>query len=175
MSLSLTLGILVADLTNLSSVTAAGAQTRSRGAVVANGTVVGHSIKATNVLVNGVVTNGVFRGSVAIADSLVSGVDPAKLTGVMPWDAPTSLSSGGVMPWVATDSISSGGVMPWVATDSLSSNGVMPWDATDSGASASSTLQLTGGVVEGENVQVIGGVITGRNLTVVGTLVSKTR
>jgi len=174
MSLSLMLGILVADLVNVHSVTAAGAQAgRARGtAVVANGRVISHNIRATNVLVNGVATNGVFRGSVAIVDSLLSGVDPTNITGAYPWDFTGSPSSNGAYPWDDSEAPSGNGAYPWDDSEAPSGSGAYPWDSpTDTGGS--SGVQLTGGVVEGENVRVIDGVITGENLTVVGTVVSR--
>lgn len=179
MALSLAFGILVADLTNLHGVTAAGAQVAPRGTAVANGTVVGSRIRAVNVLVNGVATSGVFRGSVAIADSLVynggggyedNGIFPhvsegSSADGIFP-HVSDSLSAGGIFPHVS-DSLSAGGIFPHVS-EGLSAGGIFPHVAA-----TSPDPQLTGGVVEGDNVRVDkGGNITGGNLKVVGTVVS---
>ncbi|HEV3470336.1 MAG TPA: hypothetical protein VG148_13505 [Pyrinomonadaceae bacterium] len=160
LSFCLTLGILVADLTNLHAA-AAGAQ--AGAAAVADGTVVGHSIAARNVLVNGVATSGVFRGSVRIADSIVYG-GGTNLTGIFP-HVSEGVSAGGIFPHVS-DSLSDDGIFPHTP-DSLSAGGIFP-HVTDTATGAS----LTGGVVEGDSVQVVDGVITGQNLRVVGTVVS---
>lgn len=196
MSLCLGLGILVADLTNVHTLTSAGAQSNGHSAQpVATGTLVGEAITATNVLVNGARVSGVFRGSVGLVDSIVdsrirgggnpggggsldaNGIFPGdsfttNVTGIFPGDSFTTNVTG-IFPG---DSFTTNvtGIFPG---DSFTTNvtGIFPGDSFTTnvtGIFPGDSLQVTDGVVEGDNVQVIGGVITGENLRVVGAVVS---
>lgn len=145
-SLSLLLGILVADLTNVRGVAVAGAQTggcvRLPSAPVADATVVGTRITATDVLVNGVVTRAAFAGSVRVVDSIVFRGDTTTTNGVFP----------------GVDVSGPNGVFPGV--DVSGTNGVFPG------------VDIAGGVVHGDDVRVVDGLISGTNLRVVGAVVT---
>ena len=162
MSLALALGILVADIANVSRVTVAAAQTATGDSyvAVADATVVGTRIVALDVIVDGVPTSGVFVGSVQVVDSVLS-TEPNVANGVNVGD---SLTGGGVN--VGDGATDEGGVN---VGDGVT--GVNVGDGFWGGDDGDSPT-ITGGTVEGDNVQVVDGVITGENLKVVGAYVS---
>lgn len=155
---ALSLGILVADLTNLRHVTVARAQDDLGGSctVVAAATVYGDELAAVDVVVNGVTVTAAFSGSVRVVDSVICNGALRNGNGVLTGDNVAGVLTGDNVTGVLTG-------------DGNASTGVLTGDnLTDGGGSG----VLSGGVVEGENVQIVDGVITGGNLRVVGTLVT---
>lgn len=166
-SLLLMFGILVADVANVHTLTAAeAAQARDgRRLPLAAGTVFGGRIEAIDVLVNGVVTSGVFLGSVTVVDSVVvgGGGGAQMSTGIYPSDG---FQVNGIYPsdgYTVQGASQAGGIYP---SDGYSVGGIYPSDGL-----TSQGTQLVGGSVVGSDVRVVDGVITGQNLRVVGTIV----
>jgi hypothetical protein len=164
MTLALALGILVADLTNLNTVSTAAAQTTEDTALVGEATVVGERIVAQDVLVNGVPTTAVFVGSVKVVDSVLYSGDVASLSGVNVGDnlMLTGVNVGDNLTLTGVnvgDNLTLTGVN---VGDNLTANGVNVGDNSPT---------IFGGVVEGDDVKVVDGIITGENLTVTGAVV----
>lgn len=166
-SLSIMLGILVADLVNVPTLTSARAQRGARLPVAA-GTVVGDRIAATQVLVNGVATNGVFLSRVVVVDSVLAGGDTTT-NGIYPSDGVSGYTVNGIYPSDGVSGYTVNGIYPsdGVAPSTVSRlDGIYPSDGL-----MSQGPELFGGTVEGKDVRVVDGVITGRNLRVVGTVI----
>ena len=148
-TLALSLGILVADLTNLRHVTVVRAQDDLGGSctVVANATVFGDELAAVDVVVNGVTVTAAFSGSVRVVDSVICNGALRTDNGVLTGDNVTGVLTG----------------------DGTGSSGVLTGDNLTGGGGSG---VVSGGVVEGVNVQIVDGVITGGDLRVVGALVT---
>jgi hypothetical protein len=155
MAFALALGILVADLANVHTLSAVNAQSAGSASAIAEATVVGTRIAAHDVIIDGVPTSAVFVGSVVVVDSMMLSGDTAGLSGVNVGDylAPPSATESG-------DDTQVGGVN---VGDGLMANGVNVGDGSPA---------IFGGTVEGDGVKVVDGVITGENLRVVGAVVS---
>lgn len=158
MSLGLALGILVADIANVSRVTVASAQTGSGSYVpVADATVYGGKIQAVDVLVDGVPTRAVFLKSIRVVDSVIYDDGSGADNGVLVSDGYSGV-------------LVSDGYTGVLVSDGLT--GVLVSDGNslseESGAGGPS---VTGGVLEGENIKIEDGVIHGDDLRVVGATV----
>lgn len=172
MSLALALGILVADVANVSRLTVANAQSESGPYIpVAEATVVGGKIAAVGVMVNGVATDGVFLGSITVVDSLIDDgakVDNGVLTGDGSGDGVTGVLTGDSNS--VTGVLTGDGLTGVLTGDSVT--GVLTGDSLSGEEAGGRPATVTGGVVEGDNVTVVDGVITGENLRVVGAIVT---
>ena len=157
-TLALSLGILVADLTNLRHVTVVRAQDDLGGSctVVANATVFGDELAAVDLVVNGVTVTAAFSGSVRVVDSVICNGALRTDNGVLTGDNVTGVLTGDNVTGVLTG-------------DGTGSSGVLTGDNLTGGGGG---VVVSGGVVEGVNVQIVDGVITGGDLRVVGALVT---
>ncbi|MDT5156086.1 MAG: hypothetical protein QOC99_485 [Acidobacteriota bacterium] len=170
-SLSLVVGILVADLTNHSVFTEAHAQVIAGSAIqvaTPDATLSGDVITAQGLFINGVATDGVFLRSVRISNSFVrtgcginalgggSVLDSMNLLGAYPSGDPIDPTTG------------PSGAYP--SGEVTGPTGAYPSGVTYSG----SGLQVIGGVLEGSDIHVTNGVISGSNLRVVGAYVTST-
>jgi len=171
-SLFFVVGILVVDLTKARIVPATEAQGRSHAEAITTSVAVafarvkGSKVVAKDVVVNGVATDAVLNGKVAVVNSVVVSDGGIGFDGIIVnGDSPTPPRFDGI--------IVNGGSA--INTDGIIVNGGSP---TQGGAvvggdiTAAGDLQITGGVVSGDNVCVTDGVIRGHNLQVSGAVVS---
>jgi hypothetical protein len=185
MSLSLVVGILVCDLTGMRAFPAASAQTASVLSVPTSAaTVSGGVITARGVLINGVVTDAVFVGSVNVSNSVldtsrgVARFASATSGGVYilgAYPAPAPEPVGGAYPAPAPEPIE--GAYPAPAPEPVDGAYPAPGPEPVGGAYPAPViivgdgLEVIGGALQGDNIQVTGGVITGENLVLVGAYV----
>ncbi len=177
MSLSVAIGILVADVAGFGVVGGAQAQINETSSPCSNSvpvegvvgvseaSVSGGQISASGVTVNGVAVDGVFAGNVRVVDSTALGtLTQTDAGGIQTTEADFNPCTGGVI--ISGEIADGGGVI--ISGEVADSGGVI----ISGELTASSNLRICGGVVTGDNVQVVDGVITGENLTVVGAIVT---
>jgi hypothetical protein len=182
-SLSLVVGILVADLTNHSVFTEAHAQVIAGSAIqvaTPDATLSGDVITAQGLFINGVATDGVFLRSVRISNSFVrtgcginalgggSVLDSMNLLGAYPSGDPIDPTTGPSGAYPSGEVTGPTGAYP--SGEVTGPTGAYPSGVTYSG----SGLQVIGGVLEGSDIHVTNGVISGSNLRVVGAYVTST-
>jgi hypothetical protein len=184
-SFSFVIGILVVDLTQARIVPTARAQDGSQKLVtgaafgVANATIRGR-INASGVVVNGVATDAVFDGKVAVVNSVVVSdgaiaLDGINVSGQSPTPQPDGINVSGQSPGPQPDGINVSGQPPAPPPDGINVSGQSP---TQGGTiiggqiTAAGDLQIAGGVVTGNNLRVDNGVIRGGGLTISGALIS---
>ena len=187
-SLSLALGILVADVTGLGGRAQAqtvemfslcSAPTAMTGAVtIADAPISASLVSARGVYVNGVEVDGVFGSGVRAVDSTMFTISSISVN-VISYSTGAGGCADGV---IASGSLPTSGDIPTtgvIASGSLPASSETPTSGviasgslTIDGVVASGEVVATGGVVEGDNVRVIDGVITGENLRLVGTVLS---
>jgi hypothetical protein len=159
MSLALALGILVADIANISRVTVASAQTGSGSYVpVADATVYGGKIQAVDVLVDGVPTRAVFLRSIRVVDSVIYDDGSGADNGVLVSDGYTGV-------------LVSDGLTGVLVSDGLTGVLVSDGNSLSEEGGGAGGPSVTGGVLEGENIKIEDGVIHGDDLRVVGATV----
>ncbi len=178
-ALSLALGIFVAGLTNSRVVPSAKAQSLELTVATPEATLVGTSIAARGVVINGVATDAIIPGSVRITDASVS--TTCGLTAVGFSSTGDTVYALGVF---ASGNDSDAVVGPnGVFASGNYTDTITDEDAADAaggpnGVFASgeiyvgTQLQVVGGSLSGSNIQVTDGVVTGSDLQVVGAHVS---
>jgi len=171
-SLSLALGILVADVTSRPLVQPVGAQTSpdcsqlmtvknvpvGTSVAVTEGTVTGSKITARGVIVSGEEVDGVFETDVTLINGVIVSGEVVLADGLAVNSEITPCVNGVI---VSGEVLSTYGVIVSGEETEVTGGG-------EPGADGSPTYEIVGGTVQGDNLRVEGGVIRGENLRVVG-------
>lgn len=147
---------------------------------VTSGDVVGSSISASGLLINGVPTDVVITGEVQVTDSVViSGnimsTDSVVISGQRTGGTQDSVVISGQRSEATQDSVVISGNVTSETQDSV----VISGNVTDTKevviSSGADSVQLWGGELLGDNIRVVDGILYGDNLRVVGATVTGTK
>ena len=173
-SFSLVISILVAGQTHPLSPRTVAAQTAESSDIpvsvgigmilpISRGSVVGSSITASGLLIDGVPTDVILPGRVQILDSVVvSGTFMSVYSVVVSGNAPEQPKDSVVVSGNVEEDPEPGAAV--VATEVETQEVVV--------SSSEGAVQLSGGQLRGTDIRVVNGVVEGNNLTVVGATVS---
>jgi hypothetical protein len=171
-SLSLVVGILVCDLAGAHALPAAHAQTSAaqvfHQVTVPAATLAGSVIAAKGVVINGVATNAVFLGGVRVSNSVVQASGGVYVSGAFPSGVGDIEPHDGAFPSGVGDPDLVDGAFPSGVGGTVEIDGAFPSGII----SSNGALEVIGGRLEGSNIQVTNGVVSGENLVLVGACVT---
>jgi hypothetical protein len=170
-SLSLVVGILVCDLAGARALPAAHAQTSAahvfHQVTVSVATLAGSVIAAKGVVINGVATDAVFLGGVRVSNSVVQATGGVYVSGAFPSGVGDIVPTDGAFP-SGYDPDLVDGAFPSGVGGTVEIEGAFPSGIISSGGG----LAVIGGTLEGSNIQVTNGVVSGDDLVLVGACVT---